>query len=126
VVRALGEDDLRCELSATPATSAILGKADQVLSVSERHVTPRALVELLESLPEAQLPARFAASVNEGDVLIELPKHGPRVDRVHLAESLEAALGVPVKVGETDSDSRAGRRLRADLHELTFTKEVVS
>src|SRR4051812_35019904 len=49
VVRRLADERLSCSLSAVPATSRILGKADQLLRIQGHTITPRQLVEACEA-----------------------------------------------------------------------------
>src|SRR5213079_514491 len=49
LVRRLPDEPLACELAGVPATSAILGKAGQVLRLGERAITTRDLVEAYDA-----------------------------------------------------------------------------
>jgi phenylacetate-coenzyme A ligase PaaK-like adenylate-forming protein len=123
VVRRLPDEELGCELAGTPGTSRILGKADQLLRVGGRLVTPRELIELYEGLPSEPWPARFQASVDGDRVLLSVP--GSVSGDVAALEGRFRAVGIPVQIRVVDGDP-TGRRLRtvrADLVETTFAKE---
>ncbi|MFP5282248.1 MAG: phenylacetate--CoA ligase family protein, partial [Actinomycetes bacterium] len=122
VVRALPDAPLTCEIAGLPGTGPILGKADQLLWLGPAEVlSPRDLVEAVESLPARPWPARFDARRHEGRVRLTLPRgaltgldHGAA--RQHFVDrGLELDLH-PVE----DERATALRRLRSDLHETTF------
>jgi phenylacetate-coenzyme A ligase PaaK-like adenylate-forming protein len=122
VVRCLPEGPLGCELAGLPATSKVLGKADQLVRLGEHDVvTPRQLVEAVESLPTHPWPARFRATVHGGRVRLTLPTSavaglGTSGARAHLADhGLDADLDVV-----PDEDAPRLRTLRCDLRETTF------
>jgi phenylacetate-coenzyme A ligase PaaK-like adenylate-forming protein len=121
VVRKLDDEPLTCEIAGLPATSAIVGKADQILRLGTTVITPRALVEAVEALPTQPWPARFHASISDGRVLLTLPAAavaglGEAAARQHL---LEHGLDVDLElVG--DAQGKSLRPLRSDLHETTF------
>src|SRR4051794_6278014 len=122
VVRCLPEGPLGCELSGLPATSKVLGKADQLVLLGERDVvTPRQLVEAVESLPTHPWPARFRVTVHRGRVRLTLPTSavaglGVSGARAHLADhGLDADLEVV-----SDESAPRLRTLRCDLRETTF------
>ena len=118
LVRRLPREQLDCTLAAVPATSRILGKADQVLRVDGLTVTPRTLVEACESLPGERWPARFAARARDSHVELALEPPGT-VDRLVAEEGGEVR--VVCVAGEATA---AGlRRVRADLLETTFTRQ---
>src|ERR1019366_8201344 len=67
LARCLPDGPLRCELAGVPATSQILGKADQLLRLPGGEVvTPRQLIEAIESLPAEPWPARYRATICDG------------------------------------------------------------
>jgi phenylacetate-CoA ligase len=122
VVRRLDDDTLTCEIAGLPATSAIVGKADQILRLGPTDViTPRALTEAVEALPSQPWPARYHAAVRGGRVQLTLPTAavaglGEAGTRQHLIEhGLDVDL---VVVGDDHATSL--RPLRSDLHETTF------
>lgn len=125
VVRRLPEEELTCELAGMPATSAIEGKADQFLSPHSHPVTPRQIVEAIESLAPASGPARFCLETTGGQAVLRLPAGTPRgVDDGALRDRLAKA-GLAVQVERTALPGRqpAHRRVRADLREITFTSQ---
>jgi phenylacetate-CoA ligase len=125
VVRKLPDEPLTCEIAALPATSAIVGKADQILRLGPADVvTPRQVVEAVEALPSQPWPARFRVTQRDGRARLTLPEStvaGLGVDgtRDHL---LAAGLDVDVAV-VPDADAVALRNLRSDLHEVTFVAQ---
>jgi phenylacetate-coenzyme A ligase PaaK-like adenylate-forming protein len=125
LVRLIADNDLDCELSATPATSAILGKASQLLTVAGRQITRRTLVEALESLPDAPIPARFVASIDDGKLVIALPRAVLEATQIDAVDRLRAEIRVPVRLTPF-TESRRPPTLRADLHELTFAREAAA
>jgi phenylacetate-coenzyme A ligase PaaK-like adenylate-forming protein len=122
VVRRLPEEPLSCDLAGTPATSRILGKADALLRSNGRFVTTRDIVEVLEALPSAPWPARFAAELH-GDTL-RLTLTDQVLDGLAASdvERRFAAAGLDARVsnGAVQDSARALRPLRADLIETTF------
>src|SRR5207248_3053533 len=74
VARCLPDAPLRCELADIPATSQILGKADQLLRLPGGEViTPRQLIEAIEALPGEPWPARYRATACDGRIRLTLP-----------------------------------------------------
>jgi phenylacetate-coenzyme A ligase PaaK-like adenylate-forming protein len=124
VVRRLGDGELDCSLSGTPATSQILGKAGQLLRIDGRVVTPRELVEACEALPGEPWPARFAAHVKADTLELTLSQDtaGPlTADELARRIALDDR-GLPVVCGIADGPAATALRpLRADLIESTFT-----
>ena len=118
LVRRLAPEALDCSLAAVPATSRILGKADQVLRVQGRTIMPRTLVEAIEALPGERWPARFAARARADHLEVEMSGTGGG------ELELELELGdVPVRcIASGDTPARL-RRVRADLLETTFTRQ---
>lgn len=114
-------DQPTCEAAALPASSPILGKADGVLRIGALTVTPRDVIEAVESLPTCPWPARFRASVQQGRLHLELPAaavdpRGSDLTRAQLAaRGLEADLTVV-----SDDHAHELRLVRSDLHEATF------
>jgi phenylacetate-coenzyme A ligase PaaK-like adenylate-forming protein len=127
VVRRLPDRPLGCELAGVPATSTILGKADQLLWPGGRPVTPRDLVEAYEALPTRPWPARFGAEVRGGRLRLTVPHaavdgYGHRAVVDHFADrGLDADLAlVP------DELATALRPLRCDLRETTFAEPALA
>jgi phenylacetate-CoA ligase len=122
VVRCLPEGPLACELAGLPATSKVLGKADQLVRLGGHDVvTPRQLVEAVESLPTELWPARFRATVHRGRLRLTLPTSaaaglGTSGAQAHLADhGVDADLDlVP------DECAPRLRTLRCDLRETTL------
>ncbi|GIG21708.1 hypothetical protein Cch01nite_24320 [Cellulomonas chitinilytica] len=111
-----------CEQAGIPGTSAVLGKASQLVEVAPGHVvTPRELVEAVEDLPSRPWPARFHAEPEGGRVRIDLPAGA--VDGMSSAGLTDhfAERGLDARVRVLD-DHRAPslRRVRSDLRELGF------
>jgi phenylacetate-coenzyme A ligase PaaK-like adenylate-forming protein len=122
VVRCLPEGELECEVAGIPATSPVLGKADQLLRLGPTDVvTPRELVEAVEALPSQPWPARFRAQLADGRLRLSLPESaldglGEAGAREHFAErGLDVDLALV-----SDADAASLRPLRSDLHETTF------
>jgi phenylacetate-coenzyme A ligase PaaK-like adenylate-forming protein len=122
VVRKLDDQPLTCEIAGLPATSAILGKADSLLRLDAvQMITPRDLIEAVESLPTQPWPARYRAEVRDRRLHLTLPVaavagFGHAATRQHLAER-----GLDVELHLVpDGQARALRRVRSDLHETTF------
>ncbi len=122
VVRALAPDHLGCEAATAPASGVVLGKADALLRLpSGTIVTPRDLVEAVESLPTCPWPARYAAEVVDGRLRVTLSESavaglGHAGTREHLAScGIEADVAVV-----DDAEAQYLRAVRSDLHETTF------
>ncbi|MEA2194134.1 MAG: hypothetical protein QOG42_568 [Solirubrobacteraceae bacterium] len=126
VVRRLADADLGCSLAGTPATSQILGKADHLLHVGGRVVTPREIVEACEALPGRPWPARFRVRALPGELELTLSQDtagGLTADEVARRIALDER-GLPVVCTVVDGPSPSALRpLRADLIESTFTGE---
>jgi phenylacetate-coenzyme A ligase PaaK-like adenylate-forming protein len=121
LVRRLPDRPLHCELAGTPGTSQILGKADQLLRVGGRVVTPRDLVEVIESLPSQPWPARYETSLDAGHIVLTMQSAALAGSGPAALELRFAAAGIPVAVHV--SDRRRLRTTRADLVETTFSRE---
>jgi hypothetical protein len=126
VVRALPTDHRGCEAATAPASGVVLGKADALLRLpTGTVVTPRDLVEAVESLPTCPWPARYAAEVVDGRLRLTLPESavaglGHAGTREHLAScGVEADLAVV-----DDAEARSLRTVRSDLHETTFVSSA--
>jgi phenylacetate-coenzyme A ligase PaaK-like adenylate-forming protein len=125
VVRRLPDEPVTCEMATLPATSAVLGKADQIVRLGPDDViVPRTLVEAVESLPSQPWPGRFRLTVRDGRPRLALPVAtlaglGERATRQHL---LEHGLDVDLVVVD-DDQAVALRNLRCDLHETTFVAQ---
>jgi phenylacetate-coenzyme A ligase PaaK-like adenylate-forming protein len=121
VVYRLPDAELTCEVSGLPATSAIVGKADQLLRFGDEVVTPRALAEAVEALPSQPWPARFRAQVTGGRLQLTLPVAA--LAGLSEPEALNhfAARGLDVQIAVVaDEQAQTLRPLRSDLHETTF------
>jgi phenylacetate-CoA ligase len=125
VARCLPDAPLRCELAGTPATSQILGKADQLLRLPGGEVvTPRQLIEAIEALPAEPWPARYRATASDGRVRLTLPAsaiagYGEAEARRHFA-----AAGLDIDLHIVGDDQAASlRRTRSDLHETMFASQ---
>jgi phenylacetate-coenzyme A ligase PaaK-like adenylate-forming protein len=121
VVYRLPDAELTCEVAGLPATSAIVGKADQLLRLGDELVTPRALAEAVEALPSEPWPARFRAQLVGGRLQLSLPMAA----MTGLSESAVldhfAARGLDVQLTVVaDDQAILLRPLRSDLHETTF------
>lgn len=125
VARRLPETPLRCELAGIPATSQILGKADHLLRMPGGEVvTPRQLIEAIESLPAEPWPARYRAAALDSRIRLTLPAnavgdYGEAEARRHFA-----AAGLDVDLDIVANDQAASLRpTRSDLHETTFASQ---
>ncbi len=123
VVRCMDNSQpLTCEVQALPATSKVLGKADQLMRLGPTDtVTPRQLVEAIEALPSQPWPARFRASVSDGRLSLTLPEYA--IDGVGHADAVRhfADNGLDVDLSlVADDEARSLRQLRCDLRETTF------
>jgi phenylacetate-CoA ligase len=127
VARSLPDTSVRCELAGLPATSKILGKADHMLRAPGGEVvTPRQLIEAIESLPAEPWPARYRAEISDdtGRIRLTLPSsavagYGEAEARRHFAAAgLDADL---VIVG--DDQAASLRHTRSDMHEATFASQ---
>lgn len=114
-----------CELAAVPAVSHILGKARDLLATAAGPVTPRQLVEVMDGLPGARWPVRFAAAAAGGRVRVTVPVgHAGGLSAGELGDRF-AAHGIEAEVvlaPLADSDAERLRPLRCDLVEQTFTR----
>jgi phenylacetate-CoA ligase len=122
VVRRLDTDELTCEVSGLPATSKILGKADQLIRLGPGDiVSPREIVEAVDALPTSPWPARFRATADGGRLTLTLTESavagfGHAAAIQHFAER-----GLDVDVAIVgDEQGAALRPLRCDLRETTF------
>jgi phenylacetate-CoA ligase len=117
----LPDEPLTCSVSGLPATTKVLGKADQAVRMGERVVTPRELVEAVEALPSCPWPARFRAVVDGCRLRLTLPiaavaGFGVAATTAHFADR---GLDVEVDLVPDDHATRL-RPLRCDLRESTF------
>jgi phenylacetate-coenzyme A ligase PaaK-like adenylate-forming protein len=122
VARCLPDAPLRCDLAGIPATSQLLGKADQMLRLPGGEVvTPRQLIEAIEALPTEPWPARYRASAREGRIRLTLPASAIAGYGEAEAGRHFAAAGLDVDLDIVGDDQAASlRRTRSDLHETTF------
>jgi len=130
VARCLPDAPLRCELAGIPAISQILGKADHLLRLPGGEVvTPRQLIEAIESLPSGPWPARYRACVGEGtarDGRIRLTLPASAIAGLGEAEARRhfAAAGLDVDLDIVSDDQATSlRHTRSDLHETTFASQ---
>lgn len=124
VVRCLPTGPLTCELAGVPATSHLEGKADHLLWFDGQMVTPRALVEAIESLPSQPWPARFRAQVTPQGVALRLPRRAFQgLTEADVLGHLQNA-GLPVCTVHcvADQEERELRPLRADMKEAIFQR----
>jgi phenylacetate-CoA ligase len=111
-----------CEQAGLPATSAVLGKASQLITLGHDHIaTPRQLVEAVEDLPSKPWPARFHAEADGGRLRIDLPAGAVTgLTSAGLSDHFaEHGLDARVRV-LADHQARSLRQVRSDLRELTF------
>ncbi len=124
VVRVLPDEPLHCEFAASPGTSAILGKADHLLRLPDRIVTPREILEVYEALPSQPWPARFSAQVVEQHIELTIPEAAlTGITRSQVERRFtEAGLDVRIADGSVVSNEEMAhmRPIRADLLETTF------
>jgi phenylacetate-coenzyme A ligase PaaK-like adenylate-forming protein len=120
VVRRLPELPLTCDLAGVPGSSAVLGKADQLLHVDTAVVTPRDLIEVYEALPTRPWPARFAAATVNGRIQLTIPR--PAADGMTASEIARrfADRGIDIDLILQTGDPAVLRTVRADLLETTF------
>ena len=127
LVRRLPDEPLTCSVSGLPATTKVLGKADQAVRMaSGRVVTPRELAEAIEALPSCPWPARFQAVVEGGRLRLILPTAavagvGVAATAAHLADR---GLDADLELVSDDYATRL-RPLRCDLRETTFAAQPV-
>lgn len=125
LVYALADGEPSCELAAIPAVSPLLGKARDLIATAAGPVTPRDLVEVMDGLPGARWPVRFAATQAGGRVRVTVPVgHAGGLSGSEIGDRI-ADRGVDAEVVVTsmdDEDARLLRRLRCDLLEQTFTR----
>jgi hypothetical protein len=137
VVRRLPDEPLSCELAGMPGTSAIVGKAAQLLRLDPDQdpagagpvVTPRELVEAYEALPTRPWPARFRAAVHDGRIRLTVPESAVDGLGVAAATAHFADRGLDVQVHPVPVDAagaRALRPVRADLVETTFATPALA
>jgi len=125
VARCLPDAPLRCELADVPATSKILGKANQLLRLPTGEiVTPRQLIEAIEALPAEPWPARYRATTCDGRIRLTLPAsvlagYGEAEAGRHFAE---AGLDIDLDI-VGDDKATSLRHTRSDLHESTFASQ---
>jgi phenylacetate-CoA ligase len=121
LVRMLPEEPLTCELAGIPATSAIMGKAGQVLRPGGRAVTARDLVEAYDALPTRPWPARFAAAEAGDRIRLTMPAAAldGYSEAAAVAHFADRGLAVDIVV-VGDEHARSLRPLRCDLRETTF------
>ncbi|MFF5235386.1 phenylacetate--CoA ligase family protein [Dactylosporangium sp. NPDC000521] len=125
LVRVPSADEPPCELAAIPAVSHILGKARDLLTTASGPVTPRDLVEVMDGLPGARWPVRFAAAQAGARVRVTVPAdHAGGLSGSEIADRF-AGHGIDAEVAVTamtEADAQRLRPLRCDLLEHTFTR----
>jgi phenylacetate-coenzyme A ligase PaaK-like adenylate-forming protein len=125
VARCLPDTPLRCELADVPATSQILGKANQLLRLPGGEVvTPRQLTEAIEALPAEPWPARYRAIACDGRIRLTLPVGA--IAGYGEADAVRhfAAAGLDIDLDIVGDDQAASlRHTRSDLHETTFASQ---
>jgi phenylacetate-coenzyme A ligase PaaK-like adenylate-forming protein len=123
VVQCLSGEPLSCEVAGLPGTGPIVGKADQLLRLGPSDiVTPRQLIEAIESLPSRPWPARYRAAIHNGRIQLTLPVS--TIAGLTEAEATRhlADRGADVDIALVgDEEAISLRRVRSDLHETTFT-----
>ena len=104
-----------CELAGIPAVSPVQGKAAQLAG----PVTPRDIIEALESLPTEPWPARYRATYSNGTLHLDLP--AATLAGLTTAEAVRpfADRGIACEIGVAAEDAPL-RHVRADLLETTF------
>jgi len=127
LVQRLPDEPLTCSVSGLPATTKVLGKADQAVRMGVRVITPRELVEAVEALPSGPWPARFRAVVDGDRLRLTLPTaavagFGVAATVAHLADR---GLDVDLEL-VPDVHATSLRPLRCDLRESTFAARPVS
>lgn len=121
VVRMLPDEPVTCEIAGMPGSGQVLGKADQIIRRGGEVVTPRQVIEALESLPTDPWPARFRLAHDGDRIALTVPESaiagfGHAATVAHLAgRGLDVELGVV-----PDSEAVELRPLRSDLRETTF------
>lgn len=125
VARCLPDAPLRCELADIPATSQVLGKADQLLRLPGGEVvTPRQFIEAIEALPAEPWPARYRATVCDGRIRLTLPASAIAGYGEAEAGRHFAAAGLDVDLDIVGDDQAVSlRHTRSDLHETTFASQ---
>jgi phenylacetate-CoA ligase len=120
LVRRLPEGPLSCGLADLPATSAILGRAGQVLWLGGRAVTTRDLVEAYDALPTRPWPSRFAAEANGRRIRLTVPAAALDGYTEAAAVGHFADHGLDVDLAlVADEDAPLLRPLRCDRREAT-------
>ncbi|HEX4832655.1 MAG TPA: AMP-binding protein [Trebonia sp.] len=125
VARCLPDGPLSCELAGVPATSQIVGKANQLLRLHDGEViTPRQLIEAIEALPGEPWPARYRATADGDRIRLALPAsaiagYGHAEAERHFAA---AGLGADLDI-VPDDQGAALRHTRSDLHETMFASQ---
>jgi phenylacetate-coenzyme A ligase PaaK-like adenylate-forming protein len=125
VARCLPDAALRCELAGVPATSQIVGKANQLLRLRGGEViTPRQLIEAIEALPAGPWPARYRAAACGDRIRLTLPASAIAGCGEAEAERHFAAARLDVDLDIVDDRQGSSLRpTRSDLHETTFASQ---
>jgi phenylacetate-coenzyme A ligase PaaK-like adenylate-forming protein len=122
VARRLPDGPLGCELAGIPATTQILGKANQLLNLPGGEViTPRQLIEAIEALPAQPWPARYRATACDGRIRLTLPASAIAGYGEAEAGRHFAAAGLDIDLDIVGDDQAASlRHTRSDLRETMF------
>ena len=123
VVRCLPDEPLTCDLSAVPAVSRILGKAEHLFPVNGQTVTLRDLVEAYEAMPCQPWPARFHARIINNQLELVVPEDVLSLLGTNDIERRFYASGIELHVSNTvvrADEAQQLRPLRTDLLETTF------
>lgn len=121
VVRRLSDEPLTCDLAAVPGTSAILGKAGQLLHGDSGVITPRDLMEIYEALPTHPWPARYQAAAVHGRIRLTIPASVLGGMTVEEVTRRFTDRGVHIDLSIDNGDPTVLRHVRADLLETTFS-----
>jgi phenylacetate-CoA ligase len=111
-------------LAGIPAVSALQGKAGQLVAAPSGPVTPRDVVEVLESLPTQPWPARYRATARDGMLLIEVSLAAMAGLTTGEVTARFAARGIDCEI-RVAGDGDPLRHVRADLLESTFASALV-
>ena len=124
LVRRLPGGPTGCSLAGIPAVSALQGKAGQLIGTPAGPVTPRDIIEIVESLPTQPWPARYRAGLRDGRLRIELPLSAVAGLTTGEIAARFAARGIDCEIRVVGDDDPL-RHVRADLLESTFATAAV-
>ncbi len=120
VVRVLPDERLQCNLAGVPATSAILGKADQLVDLGATTATPRDIADIVESLPAHAWPAQYRATADGETLRLTVPADALEHSSTADVERAFRRIGIRADVAVVPAGTGL-RAVRADLAETTFT-----